>query len=44
MLKWVWYINTPNNQVLIIKCWPTKMLIALNFSLTLLTLHFHPIC
>jgi hypothetical protein len=44
MLKWVWYILIPSNQVLIIKCWPTKMLTALNFSLTLLTLHFHPTC
>jgi hypothetical protein len=36
------YILILSNQVLIIKCW--KMLTALNFSLTLLTLHFHPAC
>jgi len=44
MLNWVWYMLILSNQVLIIKCWPTKMLTALNFSLTLLTLYFHPTC
>jgi hypothetical protein len=44
MLKWIWYILILSNQVLIIKCWPTKMLTALNLRLTLLTLHFHPTC
>jgi hypothetical protein len=44
-LIWVQYILILSSQVLlIIKCWPTKMLIALNFSLTLLNLHFHPTC
>jgi hypothetical protein len=43
MLNWVWYILIPSNQVLIIKCWPTKMLTALNFSLTLLPYIFTPL-
>jgi hypothetical protein len=43
MLNWVWYLLILSNEVLIIKCGPTKMLTALNFSLTLLPCIFNPL-